>query len=214
VAPLFARCVQVSILRSVSGHHSHVLRRTGLDALCGPGLRALRRPFRRGGSSRPTTSSRFLLDLGTGLRLFAPTFDGAIHGTALLSHLHWDHSGPAVLRAGSCAPTRRSDISGPQADGPLAKCSEDGMCRRSSPSGTPTFLGHSFSRHRPRTTSPSGLAKVRSAGCAMSAPTLGFRIEWNGTRSRTADHGPGTVVTDRDDYVPPAVLELSTASTC
>ena len=40
-------------------------------------------------------------------------------------------------------------------------------------------------------------------------PTLGFRVEWNGVSiAYLPDHGPGTVVSDADDYIPPGVLEL------
>ena len=39
--------------------------------------------------------------------------------------------------------------------------------------------------------------------------TLGFRVEWNGISiAYLPDHGPGTIPSDADDYVPPEVLEL------
>jgi ribonuclease BN (tRNA processing enzyme) len=40
-------------------------------------------------------------------------------------------------------------------------------------------------------------------------PTLGFRVEIEGKSvAYLSDHGPGTVPTDPDDYVPDDVLEL------
>jgi phosphoribosyl 1,2-cyclic phosphodiesterase len=51
---------------------------------------------------------------------------------------------------------------------------------------------------------PIGLAKVRSRFVRHVGSTLGFRVEWNGISiAYLPDHGPGTIPSDADDYVPP-----------
>jgi phosphoribosyl 1,2-cyclic phosphodiesterase len=71
-----------------------------------------------------------VFDLGTGLRLWAPTqpLDGTIRGTALVTHIHWDHVQglpffPPADRVGA-----RFDVYAPeQADGPLDQVFSDFM---------------------------------------------------------------------------------------
>jgi ribonuclease BN (tRNA processing enzyme) len=151
-----------------------------------------------------------LLDLGTGLRLFGTTFDGAIHGTALLSHLHWDHVQGLPFFAPILRPDSSLDIYGPrQADGPLGEVFSKMMCPPFFPIRYTDLPSDIRFHDTGEDDFPVGLAKVRSRWVRHVGATLGFRIEWNGTSvAYLPDHGPGTVVTDADDYVPPAVLEL------
>jgi phosphoribosyl 1,2-cyclic phosphodiesterase len=151
-----------------------------------------------------------LLDLGTGLRLFGTTFAGDIHGTALLSHLHWDHIQglpffAPILRAGSTF-----DIYGPrQAEGPLGEVFSQMMCPPFFPIRYTDLPADIRFHDTGEDDFPVGLAKVRSRWVRHVGATLGFRVEWNGTSvAYLPDHGPGTVPTDADDYIPPAVLEL------
>ena len=52
-------------------------------------------------------------------------------------------------------------------------------------------------------------AKVRSRWVRHTDPTLGFRLELEGTSvAYLSDHGPGCVPGDADDFVPTGVLEL------
>jgi phosphoribosyl 1,2-cyclic phosphodiesterase len=154
--------------------------------------------------------SPILLDLGTGLRPYGMGFEGDIHGTALLSHLHWDHIQglPFFLplhREGSTF-----DIYGPrQSEGPLGEV----FSKMMQPPFFPirhTDLPSDIRFHDTGEDDfPVGLAKVRSRWVRHVGATLGFRVEWNGTSvAYLPDHGPGTVVTDADDYIPPGVLEL------
>ena len=57
-----------------------------------------------------------LLDLGTGLRFFGLTQprDGTFRGTALVSHLHWDHIQGIPFFAPMLAPGARLDVYAPE----------------------------------------------------------------------------------------------------
>ena len=90
--------------------------------MCRTGIRALRRPFVvrvLEADGQPP----IIFDLGTGLRPYgADAATGEFHGTALLSHLHWDH----VQGLPFFTPLHREgatlDIYGPrQAEGPLGE---------------------------------------------------------------------------------------------
>lgn len=151
-----------------------------------------------------------IFDLGTGLRPYGVTLDGDFHGTALLSHLHWDH----VQGLPFFVPLHRAgntlDVYGPrQADGPLGEVFADMMRPPFFPI-RPTDLGGEVRFHDTVDDDfPVGLAKVRSRWIRHVGPTLGFRVDWNGTSiAYLPDHGPGTVPSHADDHVPHEVLEL------
>jgi phosphoribosyl 1,2-cyclic phosphodiesterase len=151
-----------------------------------------------------------VLDLGTGLRPYGMTHEGDFHGTALLSHLHWDHIQglPFFLplhREGSTL-----DVYGPrQSEGPLGDVFALMMRPPFFPI-RPTDLPADIRFHDTADDDfPTGLAKVRSRWVRHVGATLGYRVEWNGVSvAYLPDHGPGTVVSDADDYIPPEVLEL------
>ena len=151
-----------------------------------------------------------ILDLGTGLRPYGMAYEGEFHGSALLSHLHWDH----IQGLPFFLPLHREgatfDVYGPrQTGGPLGEVFAQMMCPPFFPI-RPTDLQADIRFHDTLDDDfPVGLAKVRSRWVRHVGATLGFRVEWNGTSiAYLPDHGPGTVVTDADDYIPPGVLEL------
>jgi phosphoribosyl 1,2-cyclic phosphodiesterase len=151
-----------------------------------------------------------LLDLGTGLRPYGMAYEGDFHGTALLSHLHWDHMQGLPFFLPLHRDTSTIDIYGPrQTEGSLGDVFAQMMRPPFFPI-RPTDLPAVVRFHDTGEDDfPIGLAKVRSRWVRHVGATLGFRIEWNGTSiAYLPDHGPGTVVTDADDYVPPGVLEL------
>jgi phosphoribosyl 1,2-cyclic phosphodiesterase len=151
-----------------------------------------------------------IFDLGTGLRPYGLSCAGEYHGTALLSHLHWDHMQGLPFFVPIHAEGATLDVYGPrQAEGPLGDVFAQMMRPPFFPI-RPTDLGGEIRFHDTADDDfPVGLAKVRSRWVRHVGPTLGFRVEWNGTSiAYLPDHGPGTVVTDADDFVPPGVLEL------
>ncbi|HET9729208.1 MAG TPA: MBL fold metallo-hydrolase, partial [Acidimicrobiia bacterium] len=145
-----------------------------------------------------------------GLRPYGQTHDGLFNGTALLTHLHWDH----VQGLPFFTPLHREgaslDIYGPrQVDGPLGAVFQQMMC----PPFFPIVPGQLAGDVRFHDTGdddfPVGLAKVRSRWVRHVGPTLGFRVDLNGISvAYIPDHGPGCVPDDPDDYVPHEMLEL------
>ena len=125
-----------------------------------------------------------ILDLGTGLRRLGEhqPLDGTFKATALITHIHWDHVQglpffPPVDREGA-----QLDVYGPdQAEGPLGEVF-GGFMR-------PPYFPVQFSELRGDirfhgVTSDEiaiGEAKVKVRPVPHVGPTVGFRIEWNGS---------------------------------
>lgn len=121
-----------------------------------------------------------LFDLGTGLRYFAETLDAAepFHGTALLSHLHWDHVQGLpffhpLLRAGAQlqvhAPTQ-TDGSHPA----------EVMKRVLQPPFFPVTLDEiagDVEIHDAKPEFSVGGYRVITADVPHNGPTLGYRVE-------------------------------------
>ncbi|HTD49294.1 MAG TPA: MBL fold metallo-hydrolase [Acidimicrobiia bacterium] len=151
-----------------------------------------------------------LFDLGTGLRPYGMTYQGIFHGTALLSHLHWDHMQGLPFFVPLHQPGATLDVYGPrQAEGPLGDVFAQMMRPPFFPIRPTDLLGEVRFHDTADDDFPVGLAKVRSRWIRHVGPTLGFRVEWNGVSiAYLPDHGPGTVIGDADDFVPAEVLEL------
>jgi len=153
-----------------------------------------------------------IFDLGTGLRQYGIDCmaGGPFHGTALLSHLHWDHVQGLPFFVPLHKPGATLDVYGPhQTEGPLGEVFAQMMRPPFFPI-RPTDLEGDVRFHGIVDDDfPIGLAKVRSRFVRHVGSTLGFRVEWNGISiAYLPDHGPGTIPSDADDYVPPEVLEL------
>jgi phosphoribosyl 1,2-cyclic phosphodiesterase len=151
-----------------------------------------------------------IFDLGTGLRPYGLTYEGVYHGTALLSHLHWDHMQGLPFFLPLHQEGATLDIYGPrQAEGSLGEVFAQMMRPPFFPIRPADLPGEIRFHDTAEDDFPVGLAKVRSRWVRHVGPTLGFRVEWNGLSiAYLPDHGPGTVVSDADDYIPPGVLEL------
>ena len=151
-----------------------------------------------------------LFDLGTGLRPYGMTCEGIFHGSALLSHLHWDHMQGLPFFLPLHVEGATLDVYGPrQADGPLGEVFAQMMRPPFFPIRPTDLIGTVRFHDTADDDFPVGLAKVRSRWVRHVGPTLGFRVEWNGVSiAYLPDHGPGTVVEHADDFVPPEVLEL------
>ena len=151
-----------------------------------------------------------LFDLGTGLRPYGMTCEGTFHGTALLSHLHWDHMQGLPFFVPLHVEGATLDVYGPrQAEGPLGEVFAQMMRPPFFPIRPSDLTGEVRFHDTADDDFPVGLAKVRSRWIRHVGPTLGFRVDWNGTSvAYLPDHGPGTVVEHADDFVPAEVLEL------
>ncbi|MDQ1402471.1 MAG: hypothetical protein QOG03_787 [Actinomycetota bacterium] len=149
-----------------------------------------------------------LLDLGTGLRLLAddcPT-DGTFRGTALVTHIHWDHVQGLPFFPPVHVPGAVLDIYGPeQAEGPLEDVFNGFMrppyfpVQFSQLQGDIRFIGvknEIFS---------IGHAKVIVRPVPHVGATVGYRIEWDGrTVAYISDHQAPLDL----ETVAPEVLEL------
>lgn len=152
-----------------------------------------------------------LFDLGTGLRPYGVAVgDSTWRGSALLSHLHWDHVQglPFFLplhNAGS-----ELDVFGPrQVEGSLAEVFGGLMRPPYFPVG-PNELGADV---RFRDVGDDdfviGSARVTARWVRHVGPTLGFRVEWNGVAiAYVPDHGTGCASSESEDVFPPEILEL------
>ena len=149
-----------------------------------------------------------LLDLGTGLRLLAASqpHDGTFRGTALVTHIHWDHVQglpffPPVDRTGA-----RLDVYGPtQEGGTLGEVFDDFM--------RPPYFPVQFSELRGVIRFHDvldddfevGSAKVKVRPVPHCGPTVGYRIDWQGVSvAYISDHQAPLGL----DTVSDAVLEL------
>ncbi len=150
-----------------------------------------------------------ILDLGTGLRFFGETqpTDGSFQGSALVTHIHWDHVQglpffPPADRVGAGL-----DIYGPaQEGGPLGEVFGDFM--------RPPYFPVHFSQLRGAISFHDvweddlaiGHAKVRIRPVPHCGPTVGFRVDWGGaTVAYISDHQAPLSL----DRVADSVLELA-----
>ena len=150
-----------------------------------------------------------LLDLGTGLRLFgeAQPPERTFRGSALVTHIHWDHVQGLPFFPPIHVEGARLDVYGPhQAEGGFAEVF-GGLMRR------PYFPVH-FSELRGDIAFHDvtdevvaiGDAKVTVRPVPHNGPTVGYRIEWDGaTVAYVSDHQAPVGLDTVDDRV----LELA-----
>ena len=133
-----------------------------------------------------------ILDMGTGLRYFGETqpLDGTFNGTALVTHLHWDHVqglpffGP-LLRGGHLS------VQAPAQDNGLSLFESFDLCVRPPffPVPMDAFPGTLEFHERQDETFMVGDAKVMARTVPHNGPTNGYRIEWEGaTVAYISDH--------------------------
>jgi phosphoribosyl 1,2-cyclic phosphodiesterase len=150
-----------------------------------------------------------VFDLGTGLRAFGETqpLDGSFSGTALVTHIHWDHVQglPFFPPADRHGATFR--IYGPQQDEATLKDLFDGFMRPPYFPVTCSDLRGDITFHEVlKDDFRLGSAEVKVRPVPHTGPTVGYRVEWHGTTvSYVSDHqAPLTL-----DTVAESVLELA-----
>lgn len=150
-----------------------------------------------------------LFDLGTGLRVFGKTqpTDGTFRGTALVTHIHWDHVQglpffPPADRSGATF-----DIYGPvHEEGTLAECFDAFMRPPYFPVRCCDLRGEYRFHDIGESRLTIGGAEVLVRKVPHTGPTLGYRVTWDGaTVAYVSDHqAPASL-----DSVPDGVLELA-----
>ncbi|HWG72731.1 MAG TPA: MBL fold metallo-hydrolase [Acidimicrobiales bacterium] len=124
-----------------------------------------------------------MLDMGTGLRRFGETqpCDGTFRGSALVTHLHWDHVQglpffPPVDRVGA-----HLDVYGPsQVGGSLAQMFDDVVRPPYFPVRVSDLRGTIAFHEVDDEDLAVGDAKVRVRQVPHTGPTVGYRIERDG----------------------------------
>jgi phosphoribosyl 1,2-cyclic phosphodiesterase len=149
-----------------------------------------------------------VLDIGTGLRFWGQTLpqDGSFRGTALVTHMHWDHVQGLPFFVPIDRPGAQLDIYGPTPDeGPWGDVFHDLMKPPYFPVRASDLRGDIRFHDVNDDDLSIGTAKVKVRPVPHVGPTNGYRVDWNGVSvAYVSDHQapPGL------DTVPDAVLEL------
>jgi len=151
-----------------------------------------------------------VFDLGTGLRFWGERLgrEGApFRGTALVTHLHWDHVQGLPFFMPINRPGAQLDIVGPTHDGSsLADSFSVFMRPPFFPVTVEDLLGHVTFRDVDHGDLLIGDAKVTVRQVPHVGSTNGYRVEWAGASvAYISDHQQPV---DRPDHVDDAVLEL------
>jgi phosphoribosyl 1,2-cyclic phosphodiesterase len=150
-----------------------------------------------------------ILDLGTGLRFFGLTqpTDGSFRGTALITHLHWDHVQGLPFFVPVDRPGARLDVIGPRQSGvDLAAAFEEFMRPPYFPVRAADLRGEIVFHDLAEADLAVGNAKVRVRPVPHVGETNGYRIDWGGASvAYISDH---QAPLDRSESVSDAVLEL------
>ncbi len=121
-----------------------------------------------------------LFDLGTGLRRYgaACPMDGSFAGTALVTHVHWDHVQGLPFFAPMHIAGARLDIYGPhQAEGPLGDVFGDFMRPPYFPVRCEDLAGRFGFHDITADTFTLGTRKVTARPVPHKGPTVGYRVD-------------------------------------
>jgi phosphoribosyl 1,2-cyclic phosphodiesterase len=140
-----------------------------------------------------------IFDLGTGLRAFGDTqpLDGSFAGTALVTHIHWDHVQGLPFFPPADRPGARLSVYGPQQDeGTLRDVIDDFMRPPYFPVKVGDLRGEFVFHEVLKDDFTVGSAQVSARPVPHVGPTVGYRVTWH-----------GRVVTYISDHQAPLDLE-------
>ena len=151
-----------------------------------------------------------VFDIGTGLRFWGEKLpqDGSFHGTALVTHLHWDHVQGLPFFVPIDRPGATFDIYGPTPDN--APNIADALCSFMQPPYfpiRPTDLRGDIRFHDVNDDEfKVGRARVVAKLVPHLGPTNGYRVDWDGfSVAYISDHQAPRGL----DTVPDSVLSLA-----
>ena len=149
-----------------------------------------------------------LLDLGTGIRLLADTqpHDGTFRGSALVTHIHWDHVQGLPFFPPIDRPGAHLDVYAPaQDEGPLHEVFAGFIRPPYFPIHVAQLRGHIRFHEVNRHDLTIGSAEVKVRPVPHCGATVGYRVEWNGASlAYVSDHQAPL----SGDLVDESVLEL------
>lgn len=155
-----------------------------------------------------------ILDLGTGLRLFGETQpkDGTFRGTALVTHIHWDHVQGLPFFVPALAPGSHLEIHGPAQEGGASLADAfDQFMRPPFFPVTVSQLPGSIAFHDCSDTELAvGNAKVKVRSVPHVGETNGYRIDWDGVSvAYISDHQSPALGEGEGVAIADSVLELA-----
>jgi phosphoribosyl 1,2-cyclic phosphodiesterase len=156
-----------------------------------------------------------ILDIGTGLRLFGDTQpqDGTFRGTALITHMHWDHVQGLPFFVPILRPGAQLDVYGPCPDSThhsLGSAFAEFMRPPYFPVTVDELPGDIRFHDVHDTTMAIGNAKVVARTVPHVGETNGYRIDWDGvTVAYISDHQSPRVGEDEGMTIADSVLELA-----
>jgi phosphoribosyl 1,2-cyclic phosphodiesterase len=124
-----------------------------------------------------------IFDLGTGLRAFGDTqpLDGSFAGTALVTHIHWDHVQGLPFFPPADRPGARLSVYGPQQDeGTLREVIDDFMRPPYFPVKVGDLRGEFVFHEVLKDDFSVGSAQVSARPVPHVGPTVGYRVTWDG----------------------------------
>ena len=144
-------------------------------------------------------------DLGTGARFWGETqpMDGTFRGTALVTHIHWDHVQGLPFFMPINQKGARLDIYGPeQMEGPLGEVFSDFMRPPYFPVQYSDLHGDICFHDVMEEELSIGNAKVMVRPVPHCGPTVGYRVEWDGVSvAYISDHQAPLTLDKVDDRV-------------
>ncbi len=149
-----------------------------------------------------------VFDLGTGARFWGETqpVDGTFRGTALVTHIHWDHVQGLPFFTPINAKGARLDIYGPaQMEGPLGEVFSDFMRPPYFPVQYSDLQGDICFHDVTEEELSIGNAKVMVRPVPHCGPTVGYRVDWDGVSVAYISDHQAPLSLDRVDE---RVLEL------
>ena len=148
-----------------------------------------------------------VFDIGTGLRFWGETLptDGSFRGSALVTHMHWDHVQGLPFFVPIDRPGAQFDIYGPtQEEGSLGEVFDRLMRPPYFPVRASELRGDIRFHDVTDADFAIGNAKVRARPVPHPGPTVGYRVDWAGVSiAYLSDHQEPP-----DRSVADAVMEL------